>query len=53
MMSTIKLLLQEENVLVLHRAVFAGIANAFRVVCAPVEMLQQTAEGSISLQTIQ
>jgi tyrosine aminotransferase len=39
-----KLLLQEENVLVLPGTCF-GIANAFRVVyCAPVEILQQAAE---------
>jgi tyrosine aminotransferase len=41
----IKLLLKEENVLVLPGSVCFGIANAFRVVyCAPVEILQQAAE---------
>lgn len=40
-----KLLLQEENVLVLPGSACFGIANAFRVVyCAPVEILQQAAE---------
>jgi tyrosine aminotransferase len=41
----IKLLLQEENVLVLPGTVCFGVANAFRVVfCAPVEILQEAAE---------
>jgi tyrosine aminotransferase len=41
----IKLLLKEENVLVLPGSACFGIANAFRVVyCAPVEILEQAAE---------